>query len=485
MTLLALVVLAEPDDARHVGHQRRALRRASLEQLDHAGQTVRDVLTRHTTGVEGTHRELGTRLTDRLGGDDADGLTEVGDLAGCEHAAVAARAHTRHRLAGEHRTHAHARDVRVVGDEVHPVVVDLGVARDDRAVGEREVFGEAPAEQARLEQTPALRAGQHVFHPDAADRVARDLAHDQLLRDVDESTGQVAGVGGTERGVGETLASTVRRDEVLEDRQAFTEVALDRARDDLTTRVGDETAHTGDLTHLHDVSSGARADHHVDGVELRRLQQVLHGLRHLVGGVGPDLDLLLTTLVVGDDAAVVLALDLGRLALELLEQTGLGRRRGDVGDRDGEPGAGRPLVPEGLHLVEAVGDDRLVVEHDELADDLGDVALAHRPVDEREVVGERGVEQEPPEGRFDEHRARAVVAVLAQHDALRACRRLASGRGKRSTGNLPAGIRTFTLVCSDTVSPSAEYRSSYAATASSSDANTRPVPAPPSTSSVM
>ena len=232
--LLALLVLAEPDHSGDVGHQRRALRGPGLEQLDHAGQTVGDVLTRDTTGVERTHRELGSRLTDRLRGDDTDRLAEIGDLAGREHAAVAARAHTGHRLAGEHRTHTHARDVRVVGDQVHPVVVDFGVARDDGAVGQREVFGEAPAEQARLEQTPALGAGQHVLDPDPADRVARDLAHDQLLGDVDESTGQVAGVGGTERGVGQTLACAVRRDEVLEHRQAFTEVALDRAGDDLT-----------------------------------------------------------------------------------------------------------------------------------------------------------------------------------------------------------------------------------------------------------
>ena len=161
----------------------------------------------------------------------------------------------------------------------------------------------------------------HVLDPDATVRLAVELAHDELLRDVDESTGQVAGVGGTQRGVGETLARTVRRDEVLEHREAFTEVALDRARDDLTTRVGHQTAHTGDLTHLHDVSTGTRADHHVDRVERRRLHEILHGLRDLVGRVGPDLDLLLAPLVVGDDAALVLALDLGGLALELLEQT--------------------------------------------------------------------------------------------------------------------------------------------------------------------
>ena len=107
------------------------------------------------------------------------------------------------------------------------VVVDLGVAGHDRAVGERDVLGQATAEQARLEQAPRSRvAGQHVLDPDAA-RSSRTsiLADDQLLRDVDESTREVAGVGGTERGVGETLAGAVRRDEVLEHRQALTEVA--------------------------------------------------------------------------------------------------------------------------------------------------------------------------------------------------------------------------------------------------------------------
>ena len=105
----------------------------------------------------------------------------------------------------------------------------------DRAVGERDVFGEATTEQARLEHAVRVGVAEHVLDPDAAGRLAVPLAHDELLRDVDESTGQVAGVGGTQRGVGQTLARAVRRDEVLEHGQAFTEVALDRARDDLTT----------------------------------------------------------------------------------------------------------------------------------------------------------------------------------------------------------------------------------------------------------
>ena len=67
-----------------VGHECRALRRTVFEQLDDTRETVRDVLTPHTTGVEGTHGQLSTGLADRLGGDDADGLAELDRLARCQ-----------------------------------------------------------------------------------------------------------------------------------------------------------------------------------------------------------------------------------------------------------------------------------------------------------------------------------------------------------------------------------------------------------------
>jgi hypothetical protein len=53
-----------------------------------------------------------------------------------------------------------------------------------------------------------------------------------VLRHVDEATGQVAGVRGLQRGVREALAGAVGRDEVLQDVQAFAEVRGDRRLDD-------------------------------------------------------------------------------------------------------------------------------------------------------------------------------------------------------------------------------------------------------------
>ena len=58
--------------------------RAGLEQLDDSGKAVGDVLADDASGVEGAHRELGSRLTDGLGGDHADGLAELDAAAGRE-----------------------------------------------------------------------------------------------------------------------------------------------------------------------------------------------------------------------------------------------------------------------------------------------------------------------------------------------------------------------------------------------------------------
>ncbi len=168
-----------------------------------------------------------------------------------------------------------------------------------------------------------------VLDPGAVRRLVRDghrhravgpavlLADDQLLRDVDQTPRQVAGVGRPQRGVGQALAGAVRRDEVLEHRQALAEVRLDRARDDLALRVGHQATHARDLADLHDVPPGSRVGHHVDRVGLSELR--LHRDLDLVGRLGPDRDQLLAALVVGDDALAVLHLDLLGLLLVLVQ----------------------------------------------------------------------------------------------------------------------------------------------------------------------
>ena len=105
---------------------------------------------------------------------------------------------------------------------------------------------------------------------DAVERAAVDLVDDDVLRDVGELAGEVAGVGGLQGGVGQALAGAVGGGEVLEHRQAFAEVGLDRRLDDLAGRLGHQTAHAAELTHLVDATAGLGRRHHGDGVEVLR-----------------------------------------------------------------------------------------------------------------------------------------------------------------------------------------------------------------------
>ena len=173
--------------------------------------------------MEGTHGQLRAGLTDRLGGDDAHRLAEVDELAGREHRAVAEAADAGAVLAGVLLTlfvgvvaagaeaarrgpgelevsteRTRTRVTRVLDQDRQLDVADLGVAGHLRAVGELHVLREAPAEQAALEQAGVLRVVEQRPRPrcHGPSRVA--VPHDELLRDVDETTGQVAGVGGTE-----------------------------------------------------------------------------------------------------------------------------------------------------------------------------------------------------------------------------------------------------------------------------------------------
>ena len=61
----------------------------------------------HTTGVEGAHGELRTRLTNRLGRDNANGLTQVHQFVVGQGPAIALTAYRAGRLTGERRAHLH------------------------------------------------------------------------------------------------------------------------------------------------------------------------------------------------------------------------------------------------------------------------------------------------------------------------------------------------------------------------------------------
>src|SRR5690242_5076520 len=174
---------------------------ARLEQLHDAGQAVGDVLTRDTTGVEGAHRQLRARLADGLGGDDADRLTDVDGLAGGQRAAVAGRAGADLAVAGQDAADLDRLDAGL--DQRADVdVAQVGTGLEDRLAVLLDVRSELPGVDAGLDVGVADEHALGVAGADGHDHATLGaavlLADDHVLRDVDQTTREVAGVRRTE-----------------------------------------------------------------------------------------------------------------------------------------------------------------------------------------------------------------------------------------------------------------------------------------------
>jgi hypothetical protein len=225
---------------------------------------------RHTTGVEGTHRQLGAGLADGLRGDDADRLAHVHPLAGGKRAAVALGADADLGLADQHVVRLDGLDAGVDERVDHRSVVSDSPMRQHGAVRPDHVLGQGAPGAGVLDVVQlaedAVGALARDLHREPTLGAAVLLADDDVLRHVHQTPGEVPGVGGAQRGVGEALTGAVGRDEVLEHGQALAEGGLDRPRDRLALGVRHQATHAGDLPDLHQVTTGTGVDHHPDRV---------------------------------------------------------------------------------------------------------------------------------------------------------------------------------------------------------------------------
>ncbi len=228
-----------------------------------------DAHVHRTTDVERPHRQLRSRLADTLGGDDADRHALFDQVAGRQVHAVAEPADAQGGVAG-HR----AADLDLLQAQLLDLAGDFGgdqlVLADDHFVGDR-VDDILPADAAvdgvGQSHFDLLAAVDHSLGDPlgGAAVVHRD---DHVLGHVGQFAGQVTRVGRLQGRIGQTLAGTVRRAEVLQHRQAFAEVRLDRRLDDLAGRLGHQTAHAGQLPNLFDATTSTGVGHQEHRVDV-------------------------------------------------------------------------------------------------------------------------------------------------------------------------------------------------------------------------
>ena len=297
--------------------------------------------------MEGTHGQLGARLTDGLGGHDPHRLPDLHREAGGQVAPVALVAHAVAGLASQHRPDQHPGD-SCFFDQFGVLFRNLRVRRDDLFTGLRV--------QHRLDGvTPddtLLQGLDHVFavgnlvdvNPFPGPAVI--LPDDHVLGDVYQPPGQVAGIGGPESGVRQALAGAVGGSEVLQHRQALPEVGLDGDVDDAARGVGHQAAHARQLADLLNIAAGAGNRHHIDRVQ--GIEAFHHRIGHLIGGCLPNPDHPLVALLFGDQTAAVLLFHFVHFLVRLGQDLRLVFRDLDVGDPGGNPGPGGILEPQFL-----------------------------------------------------------------------------------------------------------------------------------------
>ena len=147
-------------------------------------------------------------------------------------------------------------------------------------------------------------------------RTAIWLRNDRILRNVNETACQITGVSGFQSRIGQTLTGTVCRVEVLVHGQTFFKVRDNRCFDNLARRLGHQTAHTAELTHLRRRTTGTGVRHHVDGVhlllttgflvEFNSLNTGHHFVGDLVSRFTPGINNLVVLFALSDQTVIVL-----------------------------------------------------------------------------------------------------------------------------------------------------------------------------------
>ena len=349
----------------------------ALTQFNHTGLTcfvggLDKTLRSNTTGVEGTHGELGARFTNGLGGNRADGEAFF-DQAIVRHVhAVALGTHTTRGVTGEHRTHEDLINTQGF-DGSRNLGRDQFVLLDHNLIGHGVHDGveSGSTRDGFRQRNINLFALVDGFLQDAARRATVKLVDHRGLSHVVQLPGHVTRVCGLERCIGQSLASTVGGGEVLQHIEAFTEVGSDGGFDDFTRRLGHQSPHASELLHLGTVApcTGIKEDEQwvqvgrtVGRVHLNFVARggiptvvfhVLHqGLGHFLTAVRPHIENVGVAFAVGDGTGIGLHFDAVDLLLRGGEEVFLLVRNTHVGDRDRKTRQGGKSEADFFHLVE-------------------------------------------------------------------------------------------------------------------------------------
>src|SRR5690606_8083465 len=191
-------------------------------------------------------------------------------------------------------------------------------------------------------------------NPDAVLRAAVGTVDDHVLRYVYQTTGEITRVRRSQRRIRQTLTSAVRRDEVFQCRQPFTEVATDRHLDDAPGRVSHQAAHTRKLGDRTETTFGRAGDRH-DRDWTERIERVTDQVLQLILRAVPHVDGALVAFIFGEQTTTEVTLGAFDHIFGFAQDVAALIRDGQVGDGDGRPGDGGIVEAKVFNRVHDLG----------------------------------------------------------------------------------------------------------------------------------
>ena len=371
--------------------------------------------------MERTHGQLCTRLTDGLCRNDTNRFAHCNGFAVSQIVAIAFGANAIFGFTVENGTYLQLRDTSVHNlfgvAFVHHFVFGHQQLTSFRM---QYILNRITAHQALGKRFDHLVAIANVTNLDALVSTAIVLTDNHFLRNVHQTSGQITGVGSTQRGIGQTFSRASRRNKVFQNVQAFTVVRANRNLNRFTGGVGDQSAHTGQLTNLVHTTTSTRVGHHEDWVVL--IQVVFQGVRYFVSGFVPGFDDHLITLIIGNQTSAVLLGNLFDLLIGFFHQFLFLRRNDCVTNCNSDSAASRIFKALCLNSVQhfrcgsgAMHPDTFFNNLTQLlfADQKLDFQLEHilrlAAVNITQILRNRIIENDSTHGRFNQLRVSFAV----------------------------------------------------------------------------
>ena len=338
--------------------------------------------------MEGSHRQLGTRFTDRLSGNNTDRFTDIDRRTAGQIASVAGGADAVFAFAGQNRTDLNLFDAGFF-NHVNIVFGNQLTLLNQHFTGFRmnDIFLNGTAENTLADGNDDIAAVNDRTNDNAAFGTAILFGNNHILSNVYQTTGQITGVCGLQSGIGQTFTGTVGGVEVLKHRQTFFKVGDNRLFDNFARRFRHQTAHTGNLTHLRGRTAGAGVSHHVNRVDIAvfGLGNVFHHfVGHFVGTGCPDIDNLVVLFAFGNQTVLVLLFKFLNLFFGLGNQFLLGFRHDKVVLAERNAGLAGVLETERHQTVNEHNRFLLSAVAVDDIDNFADFLLFDQSIDKRE-----------------------------------------------------------------------------------------------------